>query len=710
MSGFWQGLPLHSILGFQLLAPIAGAVAASIALPVLLFFYFLRLRRKPMRVSSTLFWEQAVADLQVNSPFRWIKPSLLLLIQLLALLSLLLAIARPALDDGADAARVAILIDASASMGARDDQDSISRLERAKAAALELVGQLPAETEVLVVELTGRISTLTNFTRNRGVTRDAIASIQQSDQSASLTDALGVVAAFIRNPGEDASGEVILGSDVETPPRVILFSDGAFNDHPEDRAIPGVSELSFEFMRVGPQYALESDEPVAAANVGITGLSARRSLEDPTTVRLFVRVQSTFQEPKALRIRCSIDGEIVATASPTIPAPDRVPTGSMLVPTSDATYTFDFTNTSGGMISVTLITQDALEADNSAWLVLSPPESRRILMIRPDGPPSNGSANLAFALETVFPAPREVRVVTASEAERGGMFTEALDTQFDLVVFDSVSVPFLPQIPSINFDTAPTIPGVRVVRPTEPRSGAFLFWRRSHPIMRDVIPDAIVIYRRSQIVVSQGGDDSEEFDPTDTRVVRSTELASDPEPLITLHEYGRTVALVVGFSLDQSNWWQDRSFPIFVQNAVDFLTLGRDEAGDGVLTTGDPIRIRAAEAAGGATIVDADGRALPVTEPGAGESAEHPPLRRAGLYELIPSEQSSLPPRLIAVNLLNAFESQVASVPSIEIAGRETRASERSDARQREIWSWFVLLALVLLTIEWVVFDRKMRV
>ncbi|MFY7874007.1 MAG: dihydroxy-acid dehydratase, partial [Pirellula sp.] len=57
----------------------------SSALPLLLALYLLKLRRRPLRVVSTLFWPRASEDAQVNVPLRWLRPSWLLLLHLLAL-------------------------------------------------------------------------------------------------------------------------------------------------------------------------------------------------------------------------------------------------------------------------------------------------------------------------------------------------------------------------------------------------------------------------------------------------------------------------------------------------------------------------------------------------------------------------------------------------------------------------------------------------
>ncbi len=59
---------------------MAGLIAAALTVPVLLLFYFLKLRRRQVRVSSTLLWANAMQDMQVNTPFRWLRVTLLLIL------------------------------------------------------------------------------------------------------------------------------------------------------------------------------------------------------------------------------------------------------------------------------------------------------------------------------------------------------------------------------------------------------------------------------------------------------------------------------------------------------------------------------------------------------------------------------------------------------------------------------------------------------
>ena len=127
----------------------SALVAAGITVPILVGMYFLKLRRRQMVVSSTLLWKRAVQDLQVNAPFQKIRRNLLLLLQLLVLLGLLLALARPTTKGSFQAGeRIVIVIDQSASMNATDV--SPTRLARAKDQAIELVDRLEGGLAMVV--------------------------------------------------------------------------------------------------------------------------------------------------------------------------------------------------------------------------------------------------------------------------------------------------------------------------------------------------------------------------------------------------------------------------------------------------------------------------------------------------------------------------------------------------------------------------------
>ncbi len=159
------------------LSPWSAALAAAVAVPLLLLLYFLKLRRRSMRIASTMLWPRSAEDLQANVPFQRLRWSLLMLLQLLVVATLLAALARPVVQTGRSPwARVILLIDRSASMNARDGQGR-SRLDAARAAAKQVVQRLGRRREpgeLMVVAFGSSPQVYSGFESNRQILLDAI--------------------------------------------------------------------------------------------------------------------------------------------------------------------------------------------------------------------------------------------------------------------------------------------------------------------------------------------------------------------------------------------------------------------------------------------------------------------------------------------------------------------------------------------------------
>jgi hypothetical protein len=119
-------------------------------LPILAL-YFLRLHRREVTVPSTLLWSVVLADRHANRPWQKLRRNWLLFLQLLVLLALVLALARPALPAPvALRGQVIILLDASASMQAVTDTGG-TRFDAALRALRDLAGTLDAGDEVTLL-------------------------------------------------------------------------------------------------------------------------------------------------------------------------------------------------------------------------------------------------------------------------------------------------------------------------------------------------------------------------------------------------------------------------------------------------------------------------------------------------------------------------------------------------------------------------------
>src|SRR6185369_12040772 len=100
----------------------------------LVVLYILKIKRERVTVPSTWLWQSAKRDLMAKHPFKRLVAELPLVLQVLALVALAIALARPAARGGTiPGDHVAIVIDTSASMG------TTSRMEEAKRAAADVV-------------------------------------------------------------------------------------------------------------------------------------------------------------------------------------------------------------------------------------------------------------------------------------------------------------------------------------------------------------------------------------------------------------------------------------------------------------------------------------------------------------------------------------------------------------------------------------------
>jgi len=276
-----------------LLNPWPALVAAAVAVPLLLVLYFLKLRRQTLRMPSTLLWRSSTEDLQANVPFQRLRWSALLLLQLLLLMTLLAALARPVVQAGhGTTSRMILLIDRSASMNAPDGNDpaasDYSRLDAARDAARETVRRLgrrsePAELMVVAFGATPRV--MSGFESNRRMLMDAIDAIEPTDEEADFDAALRLAGAFaVRDDTPDAA-----------PPDVVLFSDGGVGRPrtPGSRSGSGflLAVGALRFVGVGPPPETPVD------NVGIVAFSARRDYRDPGRVLIFARLVNAGPSP-----------------------------------------------------------------------------------------------------------------------------------------------------------------------------------------------------------------------------------------------------------------------------------------------------------------------------------------------------------------------------------------------------------------------------
>src|SRR5580765_7965528 len=169
------------------LAPAAFAFAAAI--PVVVLFYLLKRKRVVKLVSSTILWQQFLSETQASAPFQKLKKNWLLILQLLLLALVVLALTRPFFATKAQPAELRVVIlDASASMQAKDE--SPSRFERARAEALKWVDSLKENDRMVILQAAANTEVRQSATSDKASLRRALQGCASSDSPTRLVPAL----------------------------------------------------------------------------------------------------------------------------------------------------------------------------------------------------------------------------------------------------------------------------------------------------------------------------------------------------------------------------------------------------------------------------------------------------------------------------------------------------------------------------------------
>lgn len=326
----------------SLLAP-AALLLSALSIPIILL-YMLRLRRTEVPISSNFLWQQLVVDREANAPWQRLRPSWLLLLQLLILAVLVFALARPSIEvETISSGQIIMLLDASASMNATDvDEDN--RFEQAQDAAIDIIDTLSDSDSMTIIRVSDVPEVLISATDDQPDLRRAIRDAEPSDTGADWVAAMTLAAGGARN--------------VEDFEVVVVTDGGLPGGLPE---IPGEIRL----VTVGA----EPD------NVAITALSTR-SISGGGT-QLFSQLINYGDRTTEVVFSLSLDGDLFDA---------RTYTASPGVPVSIITENLpeDFTEIEASIsIAAASDVPDYLETDDVAYAVFNPTGAGEVLLMSP---------------------------------------------------------------------------------------------------------------------------------------------------------------------------------------------------------------------------------------------------------------------------------------------------------------------------------------
>lgn len=376
-----------------LIAPLALAGLAFI--PLVVAFYLLRLRREEAVVPSTLLWQRLVADVEANAPWQRLRRTLLLLLQLLLVAILAILAARPFMERPAGLARdLVIVVDTSASMAATDVEPN--RLEAAKAAIVEALRDLPSGGRVSIVAAAGSARVVANATSDSGRIRQALDSLEVTNQAGDLGDGLRLAAALAAR-----------SADAE----VLVATDAALTSPPEGRI-----DAPVRVLRVGRD----------AHNQAIVALAVRA---DPSSVTrsVFISIVNTDLEQVERRIELWGDGRLLEARDVYLDPQARSDLSIDDIP-RDVRAVEVRLRSGGDEGADESPLADRLAVDDRAWAVVPPDRRHRILLV------SEGDPYLQTALSYL----PQSELYGVKPADYGPATHPEL---FDLIIFEGVALP-----------------------------------------------------------------------------------------------------------------------------------------------------------------------------------------------------------------------------------------------------------------------------
>lgn len=317
---------------------------ALIGVPVIIILYLLKQKREDYTISSLYLWQSALQDIEANSPWQKLKKNLLMFLQILAVILLALILSEPFLKTNKNReGDVLIVIDCSLSMQSTDIKPN--RFEAAKKDAIKLAESYGLNTNFSVI-VSGNIPhILLHQVNDKNKVIQEIKNLQTTDTAEDLEATIELVNSLRRdNPGI----------------QVNWFGDSTNNNigngvdiYKRDTGIQSINYYSYN--RNGVNYA-------------VTLLSQRKMLNSGEITALS-RIGNFSLQDAEIDVSLYVDGSFFDAKRVTI-SPGE----------SENLYWSGIPGTVS-KIECKIDTEDILEKDNNAGIIVSSDKIRRVLLV-----------------------------------------------------------------------------------------------------------------------------------------------------------------------------------------------------------------------------------------------------------------------------------------------------------------------------------------
>ncbi len=423
---------------------------------------------------------------------------------------------------------------------------------------------------------------------------------------------------------------------------VHLFSDGAVDE------IEGlhIKDIPMVYHKVGER----------SENLGVVQLAVKAHPDDPTQKAVFASVGNYSEQTQRTQLELRFNDRMLASRSMNVPGGTNAQE-VFLVPQSE-----------DGVFTVTLSHEDDLKVDNQASAVSLMPHPVKVLL---------ATAGNRFLEKSLRSIPNlDLSIVSA-------LADDAADQ--DVVVLDGVIPVEWPK---------PNVLAINVARPGwfdavgEAEYPSIVDAKATHALLRFVNLDTVDIAK--------------------SRTVKTPSWAlpiveAPQTPLVLAGEFERQKVVWIGFDTLESTWPLRVAYPIFMQNAIEWLDPALADAAELAVRSGEPFRMPLAEPVESAS-VELPGGAKEdlVLDEGATEILFGGTTKQ-GVYRITAGTNTTP----FCVNLLDALESDIRPQEELEFGKYGSVAATGSKKANVEIWRWIAMMGLCVLLFEWWFYHRR---
>lgn len=617
-----------------------------LVIPVIVL-YLIKVKRRQVDVVYLELWASLLVETRARSLFQTMKRWFSLLLQLLIVIAFALALGQPSLEVvDREKEHIVVLLDVSASMQTVEkDSDNKTRFALMMKRVERLVEERSAEDAMMIVAVSDRVEVLCPFDRNTLRLREAVKRAKVGNRSLDARRAL----AFAREVTEEKQG-----------PKVVFFTDGNAGAVTQAKA---ESKQAVTLVPVG----------TATENVGIVRFAARKNTSLGTDYVL-ARIKNFGNETQTVQVELSFDKKTQKVFSRT------------LEPGQEISEKFQLTLAEGGTLRLKLQHDDAFALDNSAYAVVRPNRLRRVLLVTPE-------TTRITPFQIAFQSMQEV-ISEDSAAVSGAEYAKLSpeERRADVTIALGKIPPGVPKQSNlilIDTELPSGVPAELTGREDKPRVWD---WDRDHLLNRFLnwkdlpIPSArkLKLDGGRALVNSYDGPLVAAFDQPDRRLV------------------------YVAFDMTASLFPFRLAFPMLLRNAIAWFELSEDVLIEPNYRPGQviaPLRRVKAKAV----------KASYFDQGGAAKEVEVT-LTQAGRFFFTDTEGTG--PYMFevgetrhatSVNLFDLGESSIAPLePDPEAETATAALGGKQGFFDRELWPYLVLLGLLLWTVEWATYHRRL--